>query len=115
MSKPRLAETADELLAKIKDLSGGVVHEGRILYPVVRMVCGGGLYRISKNGYVERVASPTCSTVRYATFIEMEDLYNDLDKDRVEVVIYSQWGYASEYRNPKVIKVLHSPSGNAFQ
>lgn len=51
---------------------------------------------------------------RDATDAQVADFHRDVDADRVQVVLLSSPGYASGYLTQRVVRELHSPSGNCF-
>lgn len=117
-AKPRMGESADDVWSAIKQASGGVVStEGgsRLLYPTLRVVAGDS-FRLDANGDLQIVDQRFGGVgVRPATTAEADEFHNDLNGDRVEVVLMSAPGYGSDYKNQKVMQVLHSPSGMSFE
>lgn len=116
--KPRMGETANSLWEAIKKASGGVVsREGgnRVLYPTLRVVAG-DWFTLGANGKLQIIDRSSCGVgVKDATDHQADEFHADLDNDRVEVVLLSQPGYASNYGPQKVVQVLHSPSGLGFK
>lgn len=115
--KPRMGETANSLWEAIKKASRGVVCQAggnRILYPTLRVVAG-DWYTLSAQGTLQIIDREHGMGVKDATPAQADEFHSDLDGDRVEVVLMSQPGYASDYGRQKVLEILHSPSGMAFE
>jgi hypothetical protein len=113
-AKPRMAETADDLWAAIRDTAGGVVHEGRVIVPMLRVVAGDD-FKLNAAGKLEVVDKKAGGmAVRDATDSEADEFHKDLSEDRVRVLLLSAPGYGSGYKQQQVLKELHSPSGNGF-
>lgn len=115
--KPRMGETANSLWEAIKKASLGVVsREGgsRILYPTLRVVAG-DWFTLSASGKLQLIDREHGMAVIDATNEQADEFHRDLDGDRVEVVLLTQPGYASNYGPQKVLEVLHSPSGMSFE
>jgi hypothetical protein len=112
--KPRLAETADDLWAAIQDTAGGVVHDGRIIVPTLRVVAGDD-FKLNAQGKLEIVDKKAGGmATRDATDAQADEFHRDLSEDRVQVLLLSAPGYGSGYKQQQVLKELHSPSGNGF-
>lgn len=112
--KPRMGESADELWRAIQDISGGVVSDGRVRYPTLRVV-GGDDFRLDANNKLLVVDKKSGGMgVRDATDTEADEFHRDLDRDGVQVLILTAPGYGSAYRQQQVLQELHSPSGNSF-
>jgi len=116
--KPRLGESADAVWKAIQQASGGVVSSeagGRVLYPTLRVVVGQD-FQMAADGSL-RVVVPRSGgiAVRDATRDEVDEFHRDLEGDRVQVLLMTPPGYASEYKAQRVLREMHSPSGLAFQ
>lgn len=114
-SKPRLAETADDLFAQLKKLSGGhvAVGLGRGILPVyARNPAGGPLYAVEADGKVS-VIGQGGMTRRDATREEGDDFHSDLEGDRLWVQAWTRWGGSGGggATSTKPVVELHSPSG----
>lgn len=113
--KPRLAESADSLWTNIRGMQGGVVHDGRIIVPTLQVI-GGEQFKIGPSGALEVVDRKNGGMgVRDATNAEADEFHRDLTADRVQVQLMSPPGYGSGYKAQRVLRVLHSPSGNDFR
>jgi hypothetical protein len=113
-TKPRLGESGDELWKAIKRTSNGVVCEGRIIYPTLRVVAGESFF-LGTDGKLQRVVGETNGfCYQPATAREVDEFHHDLNQDRVEVLLMTQPGWCSNYERQKVLRILHSPSGMAF-
>ena len=93
-----------------------VSREGgsRILYPTLRVVAG-DWFTLSASGKLQLIDREHGMAVIDATDEQADEFHRDLDGDRVEVVLLTQPGYASNYGPQKVLEVLHSPSGMSFE
>ncbi len=110
-SKPRLAETADDLWKIIKaKTDSGVVFGGQILYPVVDTL-GSGEFRISSKG-IDKISREGTATP--ATKSEIAELHDAIEKDQVQVHLLTRWGGSGRERGQRVAQVIHSPTGNSF-
>ena len=116
-TKPRLAEDPDSLWREIQRVSGGVVAReagSRLLYPTLRVV-GGEDYQLAANGRLQvLVRGMDGVAVREATSQEADDFHEEVVRDAVQVLLLTPPGYASDYRSRRVVRELHSPSGNHF-
>lgn len=117
-SKPRMGETADDVWKAIKAANKGIVTEeagSRIVYPTLRVVAGDD-FRLSQDGKLEIIDRKSGGVgVKEATPAQADEFHRDLNRDGVEVVLLSPPGFVSGYKGQKVLRVLHSPSGNSFE
>jgi predicted nucleotidyltransferase len=112
--KPRMGESADDLWTAIKKDSAGVVHEGRIIVPTLRVV-GGDDFTLNAKGELEVVDKKGGGmAVRDAKPAEVEEFHRDLEADRVQVLLETPPGFGSNYKARKPLREMHSPSGNSF-
>jgi hypothetical protein len=114
--RPRMGESADAVWKAIKQANGGVVVEGRVLYPTLRVVAGDD-YQLQANGKLGVVDKKAGGIgVRDATKAEVEEFHKDLERDAVQVVVLTSPGYGSGYRaTRRVLQELHSPSGLSYE
>jgi hypothetical protein len=114
--KPRMGESADAVWKAIKQANGGVVVEGRVLYPTLRVVAGDD-YQLQANGKLGVVDKKSGGIgIRDATKAEVEEFHKDLERDAVQVVVLTSPGYGSGYRaTRRVLQELHSPSGLSYE
>ena len=105
--KPRLAENANELYNKFKELcASGVVDEGKTIYPVIHNFYG--LFTIKNNKMLKIVGVGTIP----ASNKEIYDIHDDLENDSLTISLLNRWG---NKEGCKLGKTLHSPSGNAWK
>ncbi|MBV7542016.1 hypothetical protein [Acidovorax sp. sic0104] len=115
-TKPRMGETPDSLWEAMKKASHGVVsREGgsRLLYPTLRVVAG-DWFTLDARGALQLIDRQHGMGVREPTTAQADEFHQDLNADRVEVVLMSQPGYASNWGPQTVVEILHSPSGLSF-
>lgn len=110
---PRLGETANEVWKKFVELSQtGVVSEGgRVHYPHAIMV-GEASYIINADGLCKSLDGGFL--YRKLTDAEKGEFHLDLNADRLNIHIQTKPGYESDYKTPRVIKVLHTAHGHSF-
>ena len=114
MSKPRMGESADQLWSAIKEASGGVVHEGRVLYPVLRVVCGDD-FTLDARGQLQMIVKGMGGLcVRDVSDAEADEFHRDLARDGVQVLLLTSPGFGSGYGERRALRELHSPSGLSF-
>ena len=114
-TKPRLAESADALWKAIKDASNGVVTERGIRYPVMEVV-GGDWFMLDSNGRLKLIDRGAASlSYSEPTDVQIAEFHDALEKDQVQVRVMARGGYESDYKNPKTLQILHSPSGMGFK
>lgn len=118
MTKSRLGETSNEVWERIIELKDGVYSGGQVYYPILRVVCGDDFQVVGvrpnlKYMILDKSSGNFCYNL--ATEQQIQEFHDDLDKDRVQVLIMTKPGYQSNYKYPKVIEELHSPSGNSYK
>lgn len=115
--KPRLAESAEELVRKVVALREGVGTDRGVCYPAIR-VLGVGDFRVSGRQIevIEYRYDIGVGTRREPTPAEMAEFEHAIAQDAAQVVVMSRWGGSGnvEGRASKRLLVLHEPRGNAW-
>lgn len=116
VGKPRMGESAEELWNALLVASRqGVTVDGRgIHYPVLRIYGEPEDFQLASDGTLQ-VLNHEVAGVRPANQEEVEAVHSALGEDCIHVVVLSRPGYGSDYKVPRTLRELHSPSGNAFR
>lgn len=112
-AKPeRVAESADEMFAYLNQGEGGILHNGNILYPAIRVIGMPGMWQL-RDGKVMRLDTEN-GGISDAKTSDADDVIDALQKDQAQIVLLSHWGGSGRDVGQKVVSVLHSPKGNSF-
>ena len=115
-SKPRIAESGDDLVNELKRLSGGyVTPEG--VRPVSIVVPGmPGEFQMRPDGSVQKILMGGSATTA-PTPDEVRGVEDAIANDQVQVSVMTGWGGSGTLAetSSKLMEVLHSPSGNSWK